>query len=352
MNENLYDILETCLQELERGAKIEALLAQYPALADELRPILTAAQQAAAIPAAIPSPEITARSRARVLQRAAELREAEFNPRRKIFPSIFQKLAISFSLALLFFVSSSGLIRASASSLPGENLYAVKRGWEDMRLLLTFNQQDKASLQSNIEQERVTETNALLVQGRREWVEISGTLTVLEDADYISDVRVLFADPAQRPQTGSLLDVAGWTTGNGYLEAVEVRVLQYPPATLQPDPDKEDRPSPTEDTDENDVQDETEEDDDDEISTPEPEEDEDADSDQEEEIEEDQGSEDDDLEDEEDEDEDTVIEDDLNTEEDDDPVKEEDDSDQKNDDDKPDEGGGGNEDSAEEPDDD
>jgi len=348
MNKNLYEILETCLQELERGAKIEALLAQYPALADELRPILTAAQQAAAIPAAIPSPEITARSRARVLQRAAELREAEFNPRRKIFPSIFQKLAISFALALLFFVSSSGLIRASASSLPGENLYAVKRGWEDMRLLLTFNQQDKASLQSNIEQERVTETNALLMQRRREWVEISGTLTVLEDADYISDVRVLFADPAQRPQTGSLLDVAGWTTGNGYLEAVEVRVLQYPPATLQPEPDKEDRPSPTEDTDENDVQDETEEDDD-EISTSEPEEDEDAALDQEEEIEEDQ---DDDLENEEDEEEDTVIDDDLNSEEDDDPVKEEDDSDQENNDDKPDEGGGGNEDSAEEPDDD
>ena len=37
---NLYDALEICLQEIEKGSDLEAAIQRFPALADELRPIL------------------------------------------------------------------------------------------------------------------------------------------------------------------------------------------------------------------------------------------------------------------------------------------------------------------------
>ncbi len=39
---DIYDVLEICLQELENGADMESVLARYPELAAELRPILKA----------------------------------------------------------------------------------------------------------------------------------------------------------------------------------------------------------------------------------------------------------------------------------------------------------------------
>ena len=33
MNDNIYDVLETCLHEIENGAEINSVLARYPDLA-------------------------------------------------------------------------------------------------------------------------------------------------------------------------------------------------------------------------------------------------------------------------------------------------------------------------------
>ena len=46
MNERLYEALEVCLNALETGADIEAVLNLYPQFADELRPILETSIQA------------------------------------------------------------------------------------------------------------------------------------------------------------------------------------------------------------------------------------------------------------------------------------------------------------------
>ena len=41
MNNKLYDALEICLQEIENGATLENVVARFPDLAAELRPILS-----------------------------------------------------------------------------------------------------------------------------------------------------------------------------------------------------------------------------------------------------------------------------------------------------------------------
>ena len=45
---DIYDALEACLQEIENGANVESVLLRYSDIADELRPLLEAAVEAAA----------------------------------------------------------------------------------------------------------------------------------------------------------------------------------------------------------------------------------------------------------------------------------------------------------------
>ena len=74
---NLYETLEICLQDIEQGADIETVLFRYPDLADELRPILEASVNAKGMSVLAPSTEVVRRNRAKLLQHAAEMREAK-----------------------------------------------------------------------------------------------------------------------------------------------------------------------------------------------------------------------------------------------------------------------------------
>lgn len=58
MNNKLYDALEICLREIENGVTLENVLARFPDLAAELRPILKASVKARTLNvASAPSPE-------------------------------------------------------------------------------------------------------------------------------------------------------------------------------------------------------------------------------------------------------------------------------------------------------
>ena len=113
----LFDTLEICLQELENGADLETVLANYPDLAAELRPILNASITARTRSAAVSAPSAGAirRGRAKLLQRASEMREQKVAPRKRMIP-IFQRLAISLTLTTIFLASGTGLVGASSSS--------------------------------------------------------------------------------------------------------------------------------------------------------------------------------------------------------------------------------------------
>ena len=78
--DDLLHAIEICLRALEDGADVETCLGLYPTLADDLRPVLHAAQQARQakvdqIPAAA-----LLRGRLRLLQTAQKLREKKGHP--------------------------------------------------------------------------------------------------------------------------------------------------------------------------------------------------------------------------------------------------------------------------------
>lgn len=221
---NLFDALEICLQEVESGKDIESVLSHYPDLADELRPILKTALKARKMSAPEPALEVVQRGRARVLQHAAELREMRSAPRRRGI-SVFQRLALSFALLLFLLVSGTGILSASASALPGERLYPVKRGWEKVRLFFIFDSEARELLADEFENERLHEVNELLSQGRLETIQFAGVFMQVNSKYYVSGVQVLLPANISAPQNGVPVIVSGRTNSQGFIEVTSIELL-------------------------------------------------------------------------------------------------------------------------------
>jgi hypothetical protein len=178
MTSRLVAALDDCLQAMEAGASLEAALARHPALADELRPMLLAAQ--AARPGdliRVPRQSEDA-SRARFLARARVLRQS---PRRTPF-GFFPKLSLAAVrvLALLLVLLAGGVLgtagigAAAAQSLPGDLLYTVKRSAEQVQLVLAPDPATRTALEVEFDLRRLEEARATLEQGRTAEIEFSG----------------------------------------------------------------------------------------------------------------------------------------------------------------------------------
>ncbi|MBK6645253.1 MAG: hypothetical protein IPG44_05805 [Anaerolineales bacterium] len=212
----IFDALEFCLQEMERGADLDTVLARFPEHADELRPILKTAAKARSMVSAEPSPDVVRRSRAQVMQRAAQLRESKAAPRQRVIPAL-SRLAISFALTALFLASGAGLVNASASALPGENLYPVKRGWESIRLFFIFDPQLRNMLEDEYENERLHEVNELLAEGRHEVIQFAGVYMQVNGIDYVSGLKVILPADAPALANGDAVIVTGRTNAQGFI---------------------------------------------------------------------------------------------------------------------------------------
>jgi hypothetical protein len=225
MNNKLYDALEICLREIENGVTLENVLARFPDLAAELRPILKASVKARTLNvASAPSPEAIRRGRAKLLQRASEMREAKVAPRRRVIP-IFQRLALSLGLTATFLLSGTGLVGASATALPGENLYPVKRTWEDLQLFFIFDKDARDAVQSQFETERLHEVNELLAEGRHEVIQFAGVFMQVNGMNYVSGVTVVVPATLQIPENGTAVIATGRTNAQGFVELESLELL-------------------------------------------------------------------------------------------------------------------------------
>jgi hypothetical protein len=220
--------LEICLQELENGVDLEAVLARYPDLVSELRPILKASVIAKSMAVPAPSPDAVRRGRAKLLQHASEMREAKVSPRKRMIP-FFQRLAISFAMTALLLSSGTGLVSASSSALPGENLYPVKLTWENVRLFFTFNEEYRETLEYTFEDERLHEVNELLVEGRRQTIQFSGIYMEVNGITYVSGIHIVILDtsilPTEPLLNGMAVAVTGHTNSEGFVDVESIGLL-------------------------------------------------------------------------------------------------------------------------------
>ena len=242
---DLYDILEICLKEIENGADVDTVLFRYPELAEELRPILETSMQAKMLAAADPSPDVVRRSRANVMQQAARMREEQLRPSRRLWSVPLRRAVVSLAVIGALFMTSTGLVQAASTTLPGDNLYPVKRTWEDVRVIFTFDTQAREALEVAHENERLDELNDLFTEGRSANVDFAGTV-MSQDGDLwqVSKIPVLISAGTdlgtQSVKIGDAVRVRGVTQSGGTVMAEQ---LDFLPAGIAL-PDIEDDHSP------------------------------------------------------------------------------------------------------------
>jgi hypothetical protein len=245
--ETLFDALEICLQALDQGADVESCLVRYPALADELRPILVAAVQARAAAVTKAPAEVARRGRARVLQAAAEMREQQsaapvlpFWRQKGFFGARFYRLAVTTMLVIAFLLTGgTGLVNASNGALPGDKLYPVKRGWEGVQLVFVFDQRAKVELEHKFDHERVQEIEELYSEKRFEQVNFQGVvqsqqtgLWVIGGLNIAIENETVYAGEIQ---LGATVQVIG-ETDDGMIKAEQIILIAAPGVTPTTNP--------------------------------------------------------------------------------------------------------------------
>jgi hypothetical protein len=246
-------ILEECLDRLESGATIEELLEEYPQLAPRLEPLLRAAHSAWSLPE--PDHQRSRREgRNRLLAEVDQMKNAGAfinNGTKPTFSrysrqwfknissllfgkeNLKMKLLPRLALYGLMTVLIAGFftVNASASSLPGDLLYDLKLGWEEFRLILTFDDDSRLKLEGVFEELRLTEIEALLGEGRVEDVEFYGVIETKSEGSWmISGVRVLVDAQTELKGTleiGDLVKVEALTQEDGSLLALEIYPDRY-----------------------------------------------------------------------------------------------------------------------------
>jgi uncharacterized membrane protein YgcG len=227
---NLYETLEICLQDIENGQDVESVLFRYPDLADELRPILEASAGAKSMAVPAPSPDVVRRNRARVLQHAAQMREGKARSSQRIWFASLRRIAVTLAVVTLLFVSGTGLVGASSNTLPGDNLYPVKRTWEGVHLFFTFNPLEREALEVEHENERLHEVQEVLAEGRSIEVDFNGLVTSQNGNEWVvANVRVLISAQTEiRDQglgVGSPVRVRGITQADNTILAERITLL-------------------------------------------------------------------------------------------------------------------------------
>jgi hypothetical protein len=231
------DALETAVQALAKGQSIDTALADFPHLRAELLPLLRAAAAAQQEGGAEIPVDVSRRLRMAFLDRAAELRSAGVaKPRWGMHP--FPRLAMTLGLVLALALTSTGLVRASSATVPGDQLYRVKRSWEGLRLLLSVQPQIRYMLASEFEQERLDEIQELLAEGNAASIGFSGVVSLKQNGNWlVSGIPVAITGSTILPATtiveGEPVLVFGVTQGDGVVVAERVTLLP-PRAALPP----------------------------------------------------------------------------------------------------------------------
>jgi Domain of unknown function (DUF5667) len=153
------EILANCIEEVRSGkSTVEDCIKRYPALGKELRAML---EIAASIKPDEVSPSAEFKARARLHLFDAEKQPAAIkttNQFRNWFALTPVKVAASVLLVVLIFAAvGSGTVYAAQSSTPGNILYPVKTGVENIQLNFTTSPVAKARLYLQLAQKRINE---------------------------------------------------------------------------------------------------------------------------------------------------------------------------------------------------
>jgi len=206
------EVLDYCLRD--PAADVEQCLALFPQHAAELRPLLLLASDVSQSQQPVVSPLRRDRLDRRILPslRAEKLPTAR--PLSSRLPFRWRPLLLRLAVTCLLLAAFSyGTLAAAASSVPGDFLYPVKRGGEQVRLVLTANDLSRISLHLDLADHRLHEIGAL--GERQQLIDVD----LLDDlGDHLSTARDLISYLPDHPSARTLLDLS--TRGSQTLQRV------------------------------------------------------------------------------------------------------------------------------------
>jgi hypothetical protein len=148
-----------------RGESVEDCLKAYPKQASELEPLLKTSFALMQMPSTIqPDSEFKAKVRSQ-LQGMLYDKLEKAGKRAKV-PVWRRKWVVAVASILIIFLAGTGVAAASRNALPDEPLYPVKLATEQVRLMTTFSDMDKAELHVRFAEHRVGEIAEMARQGK------------------------------------------------------------------------------------------------------------------------------------------------------------------------------------------
>jgi len=139
------------------------------------------------------------------------------------------RFVVAFLLVIVL-IGGWGLTTASAAALPGDALYPVKTGLENLRLTFTNDPAAQQRLQEERETRRQEEVRALLQLGQEADVHFSGILLEKTATTWnVGGLPVTLDSNTEvigQPTVGTLINVEARTLANGTLVASRLKVAE------------------------------------------------------------------------------------------------------------------------------
>ncbi|MFP3898915.1 MAG: DUF5667 domain-containing protein [Dehalococcoidia bacterium] len=195
------DILVECIEDIKAGRSIiEECLQRYPSNRERLEPLLRIALRIRRVPDVKPSLAFRTRARAWLMQEIngrASVSERAWLPRtspmrRMTGARRFGLARMAAAIGLGLFVLAGGTAYASQASLPGDVLYPVKLGTEQIGMVLSGGDVARAERGLAFADRRIEEVQALTEEGRSEYLDravdkyeyaLDAALARIEEAD-------------------------------------------------------------------------------------------------------------------------------------------------------------------------
>ena len=176
MNSTLDWVFDECLSRVQTGDEtIKDCVQAHPDLKDVLGPLLALARRAnETLAPEKPDAQFVRNAKLRILNRvkasATSISSANHQPkrarridfRRRRWSTVIAGVVI----AAMLFGSGIGMKQASASALPGDYLYPVKRAGEEIQLALSFTAEGDIALLYEFAESRLDEAQSLSEEGR------------------------------------------------------------------------------------------------------------------------------------------------------------------------------------------
>ena len=246
-------ILDQCIARVQAGEPMADCLAEFPDFAAELRPLLALSEALHGLPELLPSSEAAASGKARMFESFDRSAAPDTTPQAAQAPTPAKGwigrltgwistgrdrqppiMAVArAALILIGLIAAGGFVAdASADSLPGDQLYGVKRLVEDTRLTLSLDDADRSQLRAIFNARRREEVMALKAAGRTGEVEFSGQLAVDDNNQWTIDgilvepatdlaLPILDANLGEVVTVDSVVEVDGTITISGVDAPVE-----------------------------------------------------------------------------------------------------------------------------------